>query len=91
MHLVLTGDICLAKKIQYPHLYLMTAWSITAEILKAITTYGNLYANAGIQYQLPLNKTISLTIGAYGNWKQKLNASQDILRETYYYDETRVM
>lgn len=51
------------------------------------TTYGNLFANAGIQYQILLQKDVWLTIGAYGNWKQKLNASQDIIRETYFFDE----
>jgi hypothetical protein len=50
------------------------------------TTYGNLYANAGIQYQTKLATDLYLSVGVYGNWKQKLNASQDIIRETYYFD-----
>ncbi len=52
------------------------------------TNYGNLYFNAGIQYKLPLDskKRISMTIGAFGNWGQKLNATQDVLRETFVYD-----
>lgn len=48
--------------------------------------FGNLYFNAGIQYRLPLNERVSLTVGAYGNWGQKLNATQDVLRETFQYD-----
>lgn len=52
------------------------------------TTYGNLYANAGLQYQAKVGKSTYLTIGAYGNWKQTLNARQDIVRETYFFDET---
>lgn len=52
------------------------------------TTYGNLYANAGFQYQNWVNKNLYFTIGVYGNWKQKLNASQDIIRETYFFDES---
>ena len=28
-----------------------------------------------------------LTLGAYGNLGQKINATQDILRETFYYDD----
>lgn len=48
--------------------------------------FGNLYFNAGLQYRLPLNKRVSLTVGAYGNWGQKLNATQDVLRETFQYD-----
>lgn len=50
------------------------------------TNFGSLYFNAGAQYKVPLNKTVSLTLGAYGNWNQKLNASQDILRETFVFD-----
>jgi hypothetical protein len=52
------------------------------------TNFHSLYINAGIQYKLPLNaaKKISLTIGAFGNLGQKLNASQDKLRETFAYD-----
>ncbi len=50
------------------------------------TNFGNLYFNAGVQYRLPLNTKIALTVGAYGNWGQKLNATQDILRETFQYN-----
>lgn len=52
------------------------------------TNYGGAYFNAGIQYKLPLDsaKRISLTIGAFGNLGHKLNASQDILRETFAFD-----
>jgi hypothetical protein len=27
-------------------------------------------------------------LGAYGNWEQKLKGNRDIIRETYFYDET---
>ena len=50
------------------------------------TTYGNLYLNAGMQYQVRLDSTTFMTLGAFGNLKQKLSASQDLIRETYYYD-----
>ncbi len=50
------------------------------------TNFGNLNFNAGIQYKLPLNKQILLTVGAYGSWGQKLNATQDILRETFQFN-----
>jgi hypothetical protein len=53
-----------------------------------LVTYGSLYADIGFQYQANLKKNLYLTIGAYGNWKQKLNARQDITRETFYYDES---
>jgi hypothetical protein len=53
------------------------------------TNFSNLYFNAGLQYKVPVNKNISLTVGAYGNWSQKLNATQDIVRETFYFDESQ--
>jgi len=52
------------------------------------TNYGNLYFNAGIQYQLPVNNKTVLTLGAYGNWGQKMNGRQDVLRETFEYSPT---
>jgi hypothetical protein len=51
------------------------------------TNFGDIYFNAGLQYKTPLNKKINLAIGAYGNWGQKINARQDILRETFVYDD----
>jgi hypothetical protein len=54
---------------------------------QTITSYGNVYGNAGLQFQALLAKNLALSAGAYGNWKQKLDASQDIVRETFVYDE----
>jgi hypothetical protein len=50
------------------------------------TSYGNIYFNAGLQYQIKLDSSTFMVLGAYGNMKQKLNANQDLTRETYYYD-----
>jgi hypothetical protein len=50
------------------------------------TTFGNLVFDIGAQYLIALNKNVNLTLGAYGNWNHKLNASQDIIRETFFYD-----
>jgi hypothetical protein len=54
------------------------------------TTYGSLYFNAGLQYGVMLNnaKRRFLTIGAYGNITHKMDAKQDLIRETYYVDAT---
>ena len=49
-------------------------------------TFGNLYFDAGMQYKIQLNKKVTLTLGAYGNLTQKLNATKDILRETFVFD-----
>jgi hypothetical protein len=52
------------------------------------TTFGNFFVSVGAQYKFPLNteKRISLTLGAFGNWNQNLDASQDVLRETFVFD-----
>lgn len=47
------------------------------------TSFGNIFFNAGIQYKIDLAKGAFLRLGAAGNWKQNLNASQDVLRQTY--------
>ena len=51
------------------------------------TNFGSILINAGMQYRIPLNKKVLLTVGAYGNWGQKINATQDVLRETFLYDD----
>jgi hypothetical protein len=53
------------------------------------TNFGSLYFNAGLQYKVPLSSKVSMTVGAYGNWGQKINATQDILRETFVYDDNQ--
>ena len=52
------------------------------------TTFGSLYFNAGLQYESKLRPDLYLTFGLNGNWKQELNASRDIIRETYFFDES---
>ncbi len=51
------------------------------------TNFGGLYFNAGLQYKVPVSSKVMLTIGAYGNWGQKISATQDVLRETYTFDD----
>jgi hypothetical protein len=50
------------------------------------SSYGNLYFDAGAQYKIQLNKKVTLTLGAYGNLSQNLNATKDVLRETFVFD-----
>ena len=47
------------------------------------TSFGNIYTNAGIQYKIDLSNKLLLSLGAYGNLKQNVNAKQDILRQTF--------
>ncbi len=54
---------------------------------QTVTTFGNLYYNAGLQYRVQFNPKYSLAIGAFGNWEQSLNATQNVIRETYFFNE----
>ncbi len=51
-----------------------------------LTSYGNAFVNAGLQYEIALSKTSSLKFGLAGDFKQTLNAKQDVVRETFDYD-----
>ena len=46
-------------------------------------SFGSLFFNAGLQYRIDLKAGRSLRLGVAGNWKQTLNGSQDILRQTF--------
>lgn len=52
------------------------------------TSFGGLFFNAGLQYKAEINKTQTITFGAFGNLKRNINASQDIIRETFVRDAT---
>lgn len=55
------------------------------------TYFNSLFYNAGVQYQIDLTKDnlsrdknqTFLRLGFSGNWKQTLNATQNVLRQTY--------
>lgn len=49
------------------------------------TSFGDIFWSGGIQFRNTLNekKKIDLVIGAYGNLEQKINARQDVIRETF--------
>ncbi|MFL5787310.1 MAG: hypothetical protein ACJ748_04610 [Flavisolibacter sp.] len=49
------------------------------------TSFGNVFLSGGMQYEIDLNKqkTKLIRLGLDGNLEQKLNASQDILRQTF--------
>jgi len=53
-----------------------------------LTSFGSIYTNAGIQYKINLSKKLLLRLGAYGNFKQNINAEQDILRQTILRTQT---
>ena len=50
--------------------------------------YNGLLLNGGIQWAGKLNKNTLLRLGAFGNLKKNLNASKDIIRETFQYNST---
>ena len=53
------------------------------------TNLHDFYFTAGLMYKMPVDtfKKISLSLGAYGHLGQNINATQDILRETYTFDD----
>jgi hypothetical protein len=51
------------------------------------TTFNGILINAGFQYDIKIKKS-TLRIGAYGNLGQKLNAKQDLIRETFAANST---
>ena len=51
------------------------------------TRFGGVFVNAGFQFETMV-KSGTLRLGVYGNIQQRINAKQDILRETFSYDAT---
>lgn len=58
---------------------------------QTLTTFNKIFFNAGLQYDAKLSKTTILRFGVTGNLKQKLNAQQQVNRETFEYDANGVM
>lgn len=58
---------------------------------QTLTTYNKIFLNAGLQYDAQLSKTTTLRFGIAGNLKQKLNATQQLNRETFTYDANGTM
>jgi len=48
--------------------------------------YNGFFVNGGVQWATKLNKSTWVRVGAYGNLQKKLNASKDIIRETFQYN-----
>jgi len=48
-----------------------------------VYSFGDLFLNAGLQYNIEINKQSAITLGAAGNWKQKLKGQQDTRRESF--------
>lgn len=53
------------------------------------SSFGGLYFDLGAQYKIQLNKKVTLTLGAYGNIRQKISATKDVIRETYVFNATQ--
>ncbi|MDP9229625.1 MAG: hypothetical protein M3O67_03005 [Bacteroidota bacterium] len=50
---------------------------------KTSVSFGGIYFNGGVQYKIVINPTTSVKIGAFGNLNNNLDASQDVIRETF--------
>ena len=73
------------KELSTHRVFLNDTVSYAASDHRTTASFGNLFFTTGIQYSIRLkgDSTQFIRFGASGNWKQKLNASQDILRQTY--------
>ncbi len=58
---------------------------------QTLTTYNKIFINAGLQYDAALSKTTTLRFGLAGNLKQKLNAQQQVNRQTFEYNANGTM
>ena len=58
---------------------------------QTVTTYDKFFINAGLQYDAKLSKTTALRFGLAGNLKQKLNAQQQVNKQTFEYDPNGTM
>ena len=47
------------------------------------SSFGDVFFNGGIQYKIDLKKSSYIRLGLSGNIEHKLNATQDLLRQTY--------
>ncbi|MCX8019690.1 MAG: hypothetical protein N2747_04270 [Chitinophagaceae bacterium] len=54
------------------------------------TNYNTLYVSGGIIFKTPVvntsEKSVLFTAGAYGHMRQNMSATQDRIKETFYYD-----
>jgi hypothetical protein len=47
------------------------------------TSFGRIFFEGGLQYQVKTGKNTALRLGVSGNWKQTINATQDKIVETF--------
>lgn len=73
------------KELSTHRVFLNDTVAYAASDHRTTASFGNLFFTTGLQYSIRTKKdsTQFLRLGASGNWKQKLNASQDVLRQTY--------
>jgi hypothetical protein len=50
------------------------------------TSFGGILLNVGMQYEIKMKNKAILRLGVHGNLQQKLNASRNLIRETFTYD-----
>lgn len=55
------------------------------------SSYNKLFVSGGMQYQFKAGKNAVVRFGVEGNLKQSLNANQDVVKETFFYDANGVV
>ncbi len=51
-----------------------------------VTTFGKAFLNAGLQYEQRFGTNTAVRVGVNANFQQSFKASQDRIRETFFYD-----
>ncbi|HNP53143.1 MAG TPA: hypothetical protein PKK69_00930 [Ferruginibacter sp.] len=55
---------------------------------EAITTFGGVFLNTGVQYSITTKNKGMLVLGGYLNWQNDLNANRNKINETFTYSST---
>jgi hypothetical protein len=78
------------KEISTKRAFIDSATSYTSSNYSNNASFGGVFFNVGAQYKIVLDSTkdnqTNLRLGVSGNWKQNINASRDLVRETFFND-----
>ena len=76
--LALTSVTCLARNNLEPKSFASDSVAYNPLSYNNQASFGDIYANAGIQYKIDVSQKLLLRLGAYGNLKHNINAQDDI-------------
>jgi hypothetical protein len=78
------------KEISTKRAFIDTGTSYSSSNYTNNASFGGVFFNVGAQYKIVIDSTkdnqTNLRLGISGNWKQNINASRDVVRETFFTD-----